>query len=274
MRLLGTPVLDAGAYRIGIALAGVAGLATGLVLPALRRSPRLRNVAWAFVALAGAMVGSAMQVVLLARKPPLRTYILASGLTTEDAFSWALAGAPLGVLPALVAAGVVFLAFRAASADARPAGDDRERIMLPFAAACAVMASAANGFAENGELPVTLGMTLLAVAALAEIGVADALRARWLRRVFAGQDAAHEVVPVASFPSAMLLPRVVAGAPVGAVILRIEGEAGYRASARGPVAAASLTEQETLGPVRRRATALALTVVASGLVTALALALR
>src|SRR5262249_30191728 len=107
MRILGTPILDAGAYRMGVGIAAAAGVVTGLVVRATHRRPRIRKLAWAFIPIAGACVAMGIQLVLLVRAPAERTYILASGVTTGEPTTWVLAGAPFGALPALVAAGAL-----------------------------------------------------------------------------------------------------------------------------------------------------------------------
>ncbi len=277
MRLLGTPVLDAGAYRAGVGVAAVGGLLTGLAVRALRVSPRLRNLGWALIPISGALVAMTIQWILLARVPAGRTYMLASGLSTTEPVSWVIAGAPFGAVPALVVIGVLVVAVRLV---APPFGvtarseDTRERMMLPFAAACAVLAAAALGTVDALDLPVVGGVVLLAACALVEILVRDRARVRWLCGIFSGADDAHVVVPATELAVAAELPLVVGNVLPDAVILRIEERPDYRGPARVPIATTALAIEPAIAPLVRRRAALVATFAATFLVGAVAIGAR
>jgi hypothetical protein len=254
MRTLGTPQLDLDAYRIGVAIAAGAGIATAWVVRLLRPYPRYRWASVFLVVAVGAGVGMAMQWVLLARMPSYRTYVLSSGFTTAEPISWILAGAPLGALPAAAAAGFLAGAQRL-FANAR-AHDARERAFMPFAAICALLGAFALGGAEPAEVPLVAGVVVVALIALAEIFVADVLRTRWLRRVFASTEPSFEVVSLEGSPASSDLPLVVGAVIPRAVIVQVGEERGYRGAARTPIATTGATEVEALAPVRLRRMAL------------------
>lgn len=259
MRALGTPVLDMGAYRIGVGIAAGAGVVAAWGVRLLQPHPRFRWFSLALVIAIGAIVGMAMQWLLLERVPSSRTYVLSTGLTTAEPLSWVLAGAPLGALPAAAASAFLAVVQRL-FADAR-AHDARERMLMPFAAVCALLGALALGDAPSDELVLVVGVLALAVVSLAEIFVSDLARTRWLARVFAGGEASFEVVPLEDDLAASDLPMVVGAVTPRAVIVQVGEERGYRAAARTPLAATGATATEALAPVRRRRIAL-LTVVA------------
>jgi hypothetical protein len=254
MRALGTPQLDMDAYRMGVGIAAGAGGLTALGVGLVRPYPRFRRASLLFIVFVGALVGMAMQWILLVRAPSYRTYILSTGLTTAEPSSWILAGGALGALPAAAAAGF-FAGVQRLFANAR-AHDARERMMMPFAAVCALLGSMALGAAQTDELLLVVGVITLAVIALAEIFVSDLLRARWLHRVFASGESSYEVVPFEGELDACDLPLVIGAVAPRAVIVQVGEERGYRAAARTPIAATGATETEALAPLRRRRIAL------------------
>lgn len=272
MRALGTPQLDADAYRVGVGIAAVAGVITAWVVRLLRPFPRHRRGSLLLVVLAGAVVGMAMQWVLLARIPSYRAYVLASGLTTAEPIGWILAGAPLGAVPAAAAAGFLAGAQRL-FANAR-AHDARERMLMPFAGVCALLGSLSLGATQADELVLVAGVVALALLALGEIFFADLARTRWLRRVFAGGESSFEVVPLADDLESCDLPMVVGAVAPRAVIVHVGEECGYRAAARTPVAATGATAIDALAPVRRRRIAVLGVVALTGASSLVALLAR
>jgi hypothetical protein len=272
MRTLGTPLLDMDAYRAGVGIAAGAGVITALAVRVLKPYPRFRWASLFLVIVVGAAVGMAMQYILLERVPTYRTYVLASGFTTAEPTSWVLAGAPLGAIPAAAAAG--FLAgVQRLFANAR-AHDARERMLMPFAAVCAVLGSLALGTAQPDELALALGVVILAMIALAEIFFADRSRSRWLQRVFLGSEASFEVVPLEACPASNDLPMVIGAVAPRAVIVQVGEESGYRGAARTPLAATGATAMEALAPVRRRQIALLAVAVATGVCSIISFAGR
>lgn len=256
------------AYRIGVGIAAGAGVLTAWGVRLLRPYPRYRWVSRLLVVGVGAIVGMAMQWVLLARVPSYRTYVLASGFTTGEPIGWILAGAPLGAIPAAAAAG--FLA-GAQHLFAQRAHDARERMLMPFAAVCALLGSLSLGTAQNDELVLVAGVITLALIALGEIFFADRARTRWLRRVFVGEESAFEVVALDSDLDARDLPMVVGAVSPRAVIVQVGEERGYRAAARTPIAATGATAIEALAPVRRRRIALVAVVALTSVSSVIAL---
>jgi hypothetical protein len=272
MRLIGTPVLDAGAYRLGVGVAAAGGLLVGFLVRAIHRWPPGRVAMWFIIPIAGALVAMAIQWILLARAPTERTYVLASGVTTGEPVTWVLAGAPFGAFPALVVAVVVGFGMRIVSST--PVQDARERVMLPFAAACAILGSLTLGSVAPEELPIAAGIVLVAALALVEITLRDRARKAWLERVFSGEDPQHCLVPITEMTSGIDLPHVVGAVRAEQVIVRIEEPHGYRGAARVPIATTGLVVESAIAPLRLRRNALVAALASTTAVGVVALLLR
>ena len=267
MCLLQTAVLDEGAHWIGLAVSTGMGLLAGWLVPSL---PRQRRGLPVLVVLAsGALVGMIMQTVLLLREPPDRAYMLASGIGTADPILWIGSGAFVGVVPALVLVGLY--AFAARFYWTTPAQDAWERIMAPFAAAAAFLGAGSFMFSAGSLRVVAAAIVLLAMGASAEIMLRDRSRARWLRRVLAGDDPDHELVPLTD--AAANVPLAVGTVEPRALIVRIVEDAGYRHAARDPVVRTTPSLALAIGPLRQRqlvlvaAQAAALVVLGASLLT-------
>jgi hypothetical protein len=272
MRALGTPGLDRGAYRIGVALAAAAGVGTAWAIQLLRRHPRLPRLApLGLVIAVGAALGMGIQWLLLVRAPAHHAYILAGGFTTGHPVAWVLEGALVGVVPALVAAG--FLA-GAQRLFVQRALDARERVLMPFAAASALLGSLAFGAAGAEELVLVACVVVLALVTLGEILVADLARGRWLRRVFGGEEPAFEIVARPDPLEPCDLPHVVAAVRPLSLVVYVGEERGYRAAARTPLAATGVTAEHALAPLRQRQLALLSVVGVASLLSAVMLVTR
>ena len=258
MRALGTADLDAEAYEIGVVIAAGAGVVTAWGVRLVRPYPRYRRMSLVMVIGMGALVGIAIQWVLLFRAPRDHAYGLSAGLSTSDGFSWVLAGAPIGALPALVAAGLLAGVERLFT---HGAYDARERLFFPFATVSALLGGVAVGLVGPREKLLVCGVIALSLIALCEIAIADLTRAQWLRRVFEGSDPAHEVVPLSHINEARGLPLVVAGVVPLSVIMQSEGASSYRTAARIPLAATGMTIKEALAPLGRRRVMVSLAIV-------------
>jgi|GEM_PF-3674952 len=164
MRLLETASLDRAAYVTGIVASGLVGVAVVRALGYARRTVALRRVAWLVVPCGGAVVGMLVQAIICIRAPLERPILLASGLSTYEPARWVLCGIPFGAIPALVGAAVLALALRAGEAGAH---DARERMTVPFAGACAVLAAIALLPVRDAELAVVGVVLLLALGAWA-----------------------------------------------------------------------------------------------------------
>jgi hypothetical protein len=272
MRALGTPELDSVAYLVGIISAGLIGMATIAALQWLRDKPRFRGVAWTIVPFAGGVVGMIVQAVLCARAPADRPILLSTGLTTYDPVRWILCGMPMGGTAALVAAGVLATALRVVA----PAGnhDARERMTVPFAGACGLLAAGALAGAKLIEIPALIIVLLLAVGALVQVLVSDRARTRWLERIFAGEDASFEIVPLADCPGASDLPAAVGAVFPRAAIVRIEDDVAYRGAARTPFASTAATRHEAVLPLLRRRLMLVALLATTGIGASIALIAR
>ena len=202
MGALETRLLDEGAYAIGVGIAAIVGF---VVAHVGRRRGALAVIA------AGALVGMAIQTVLLVRLPANHAYFMTEWVTSKDPFSWIVIGAPLGVLPAIAAAFLFFVGMQMARSDGRPAPKDApERVLVPIAGAAAVIASLAVVRAQASELVVVLIVMVVACAALLQVVRVDRARIRWLREVFGDRDPAFGVTHLED-STAPDLPLVVGG---------------------------------------------------------------
>lgn len=272
MRILGTPDLDPVAYFGGIALSGLVGVGTAMMLARAQRIAGLRGLSWLLVPLAGGVVGMAVQTIIFARSPFERPIILSTGLSTFEPDRWILVGLPMGAIPALVATAVLGLALRVAGPNG--SADARERMTVPFAGACALFAVPALGLVRLAELPVVAVMMVLAIGALWQVLASDRSRAAWLGRIFAGEDAAFEVVPLEICPAVVDLPAAVGAVPPRAAIVKLSEDTTYRGSARAPYASTAETEHEATLPLRRRRLVVLALMGSSAIGTAIAIAAR
>ena len=272
MRALGTPDLDPVAYVVGIASAGVLGLGTVKALHWLQTVPRLRGVSWMIVPLAGGVVGMIVQAVLCARAPDERPILLSTGLSTFEPVSWILCGLPLGGIPALLAAGVLGVALRVVA----PTGtqDSRERMTVPFAGGCALLAAGALAAARSIEVPALSAVLVLAILALVQVLASDRARMRWLRGVFSGEDESFEIIPLSDCPGAGDLPAAVGAVFPRAAIVKIDREAAYRGAARMPYASTAATPYEAMLPLLRRRLVLFTLLGTTGIAAVVAVVVR
>jgi hypothetical protein len=238
----------------------------------MRAKPRWGGLSWLVVPLGGGLVGMIVQTVVYDQSKLDRPILLSTGLSTAEPLAWILSGLPLGGIPALFAMAVLGAALRVVA----PMGahDSRERMTVPFAGACALLAAGALAFATTIELPALMIVLVFAIAALVQVLVSDRGRMRWLDRVFAGEDTSFELVPLARYPNASDLPAAVATVFPSAAIVRIDETAAYRGSARTPFASTSSTLHEAVVPLLRRRLVLVALMATTALVTSGALAAR
>jgi hypothetical protein len=272
MRILGTADLDPVAYFGGIALAGLVGVGTAMVLARAQSIARLRGLSWLLVPLAGGVVGMAVQTIIYARSPFERPILLAVGLSTFEPDRWILCGLPMGAIPALVATAVLGLAMRVAGPNG--SADARERMTVPFAGACALFAAPALALVRVAELPAVVVMMVLAMGALFQVLASDRSRAAWLHRIFAGEDETFEVVSLETCPTALDLPAAVGTVFPRAAIVKLAGDTTYRGSARTAHASTGDTVIEATQPLRHRRLVVLTLVATSTIGTAIAIVAR
>ncbi len=270
MRILGTPELDPYAYLGGIAFAGLVGVGVAMAVRRAQARPRLRGISWLLVPLSGGVVGMAVQTIILVRSPFDRPILLAVGLSTFEPERWILVGLPMGAIPALVATAVLGLGMRSIGASA----DAKERMTVPFAGACALFAASALALVQLAELPAVVMLLAVAVGALGQVLSSDRTRAHWLAGVFAGSDAAYEVVPIEACPAATELPAAVGAVFPSAAIVRFAEASSYRGTAREPFASTSISEAEATLPLRRRRQLVLFLLAATTLATGVAILAR
>lgn len=255
MTVLQTATLDEGAHWIGLGVSAGMGVLTGVLVPRVRRIPFVPPL---LVVIAGALVGAIMQLVLLLREPPNRSYMLSTDLSTREPVAWVLAGAPVGAIPAVLLVGAYLITTRLYATGLHrdgsplhvPAEDGWERIMAPFASAVAVVGGLACVLSTGSLRLVADAIVLLAIVASLEIFLRDRARARWLHDVLAGRAPGYEVVP--SSPGTAHVPLAVGTAPVHAVVVRVVDDARYRSAAREPVVQIAGTWDTATAPLRRR----------------------
>lgn len=272
MRILGTADLDPVAYFGGIALAGLVGVGTAMMLARAQSIARLRGLSWLLVPLAGGVVGMAVQTIIYARSPFERPILLAAGLSTFEPDRWILCGLPMGAIPALVATAVLGLAMRVAGPNG--SADARERMTVPFAGACALFAAPALGLVRVAELPAVVVMMVLATGALCQVLASDRSRAAWLHRIFAGEEASFEVVSLDRCPAVLDLPAAVGAVFPRAAIVKVADDTTYRGSAREPYASTGETEMEATRPLRARRAVVFALLASSAVGTAIAISAR
>ncbi len=249
MQLLGTPLLDQGAVHLGVLLSAIAGAIVGVGVRKLRDRPRLRNVAWAIVPVAGAALGMAMQTILLMRRPEERYYGISVGIDSNNPLEYVLAGAPFGALPAVLAAVLLWGVLRIANRS--PALDVRERMLLPLAGACSILGALATRAASAEELPAVFTVVALAILALVEALLADGARRRLLEAVFAERHEHYELLPLET-AFRECVPLFVAGVDPENVLVKAVAERGYRHAAREPVALVGSTYRTSIAPLEKR----------------------
>lgn len=250
MGALETRLLDEGAYSMGVGIAAVVGFVVAHVAQMGRFRGR-RHAALAVV-VAGALVGMAIQTVLLVRLPPFRTYFMSPWVTSKDTLSWILIGAPLGILPAIGAALLFLLGIQLATSAGRPAPKDApERVLVPIAGSAAVLAAFGVAHARADELVVVVIVMAVACGALLQVVRVDRARMRWLQDVFEARDAAFGVTQLEESPP-VDLPLVVGGLVPGAVITQLSELGTYRSSPAVRYGAAAFTFEATVRPLARR----------------------
>jgi hypothetical protein len=249
MRAADTAWLDPFAFHAGVGAAAVLGSFAAFLVQRLRHRPFWENKRWAFVPLAGAAVGSIVQAVLL--RVPVTYTGQTVGLTKAEPVSWVLAGAPMGAIPAVA---LTFLLHAATRHTSTRSLDARERMIVPVAGTCLVLAAAASVHASRLELPGAIIVILFGLFTLFEVIFRDRQRAEWLKKAFRG-DGPFFVIPSSEL-AAPNLPALLSGTPATATIVRQE-EGSYRMMTRVPIATTADHETPALAPlVQRRRTAL------------------
>lgn len=246
------------AFGVGTLLTLILAVITGRIVRALAGTRLRLVVTLALPTLCGALIGVAVQAVVLhdlGGRAALRD--LGGAVDTTEPLAWLAAGTVLGGAPALLVAGFLVLASRAVR---RIAGHDAfERFSVAFTGFAGVMASFGLFFADRFAAPP---LCLAAIAAGAILAVAvgvDRARLRFLRRVYAGEERGFEIVPTERFRRDPSLAPLVEDADGAMVLVRLRGGL-YRSAAAEPIAILGADERETLRPVLRRC-ALALTML-------------
>lgn len=259
-----TALLDADAHWIGLGIASCVGLGAGWLTHAVRRITRHRAVPIVVVLLSGMSIGMAMQLLLLVRQPIDRTYVLASGFSTREAWWWVLAGVPVGLAPSLLLWGVYSLIVRVYPTAIDVTGqrvsvlaeDTWERLMAPLAVFGTVTGAVSFGLAPAGAQLPGIAIVVLSAATALEIMLRDQKRASWLERVLTGRDPAYELMPLSA--ASVQVPLVVDTVTAQAVIVRVQPHAGYRSSSHEPLARTSRSLASAVAPLLRRRTGLLL----------------
>lgn len=250
MRAADTPWLDPLAFHVGVGAAAILGSFAAALVQRLRRRPFWENKRWAFVPLAGAGVGSIVQAVLL--RVPVTYTGQTVGLTKAEPVSWVLAGAPMGAIPAVALTFLLHASMQGRQPAPARSLDARERMIVPIAGTCLVLAAAAIAHTSRLELPGAIIVVLFGLFALLEVLLRDRQRAAWLKRAFRG-DGPFQVISSAEL-AAPNLPALLSGTPATATIVRQE-EGSYRTMTRVPIATTAEHETPALAPIvqRRRA---------------------
>jgi hypothetical protein len=257
-----------------VVLAVVVGRTTGAIAGARARLA----AALGLPALGGAAVGVLVQAIVLhavrAGAQPSRPYAvrdLGGLVDTTDAASWLLGGVVLGAVPALAVSMFLGLAARALR---KLAGNDAsESFSVAFTGATGVAAALGLLVVEPFEGAPLLAVLVSASLSLLVALLVDGSRIAFVRKAFAGEDGAFEVVPRERFAGDPSLAAVVShGGAWQSVLVRVDRRPGsYRAAAAEPVALLAADEASTVRPLRRRRLAAAtmlLSIAALGTVAA------
>lgn len=253
------------AFLAGLALTVVLAFAAGRIVHALRTS-RWRLVAALLLPTAfGAVIGVAVQALVLADVGTDWAIRDLGGLvSTRDRGPWLMSGVVLGGLPALAAATFLLLAGRAIRAVR--GHDASERFGVAFTGGAGLLAALGLLFSEDLAAPPLYAVGAASAIALVVTLLVDGARARFLRRVYAGAEDAFQIVPASRFADDPSLAPVVAKAGGGAVLVRVQRAGSYRANAAQPIALLGDSEDATLRPIlHRRQTAWALLAAIAGL---------
>ncbi len=272
MRAVDVPELDVTAYRAGGGLAGGLGALTGWLVVRLRERGVYGRFSGWLVPLAGSLVGVTVQALVLVDGADDDFSFGGVEISALRSVTWVLCGIPVGALAALVVWGVLAFVPRLLST---PSHDSAERLATPFAVGTALVGSLGLATASRMELPIVMGSTAVALAALVHIVLSDLARARWLRSVFSGEIRGFEVVPFKTFPSDKKGTSVVGGVVPRSVIVWSEGNlSGYRAAAKSVFATTGVDLNRATAPLRLRGVGIAMTVVATVAMGVLSLASR
>src|SRR5690606_17142838 len=144
-------------------------------------------------------------------------------------------------LPALVVAVFLVLASRALR---KIVGHDAsEGFGVAFTGGAGVMSSLGLFVADRIAVVPLFFVTSAAAIALLVMLLVDGARARFLRRVYAGQGGGFDIVPAERFANDPAIAPLVSDTRAEAVLVRVETRVGsYRAAAAEPIALVAASE--------------------------------
>lgn len=245
------------AFFAGIALAVALAVTAAKILD-LFEGARWRMVASLLLPTAfGAVIGVVVQALVLSEVGTTwgRAVRDLGGLVdTMHPVPWIASGIVLGGFPALAVSVFLVLASRALR---RIVGHDApERFGVAFTGGVGMLSAVSLLAVDGIAVAPLLVVTSSAALALLVMLLVDGARVRFLRRVYAGEAAAFDIVPVERFAHDPAIAPLVADTRAEAVLVRVERLGSYRAAAAEPIALVAESEHETLSPLlRRRATA-------------------
>jgi hypothetical protein len=253
----GVPTFSHAAFYAGVILALGLALVLGTMIEALARRPGRRGVAAVLLPAAfGAIVGMAVQAIVLGdASPPAGTVLkdLGGAVDTASPISWIASGILLGGVPALGVSVFLLLAVRAIR---RIGGHDAsEHFGVYFTGACGISAALSANFMGGGidaaklVLVPLFGVTTVSFVTLLSVLLIDGARMRLVRRVYAGEIDDLEVVPKERFADDPSLAPMISAAEGGAVLVRVDRGASYRAASATPLALVSEHAFQMLRPL-------------------------
>jgi hypothetical protein len=263
MHLDAVPKYSADAFFVGLGLAIGLAFVIGKLLGTVHTASSRAVIALFLPTGFGALIGMVVQALVL--KDVGSTWATAvkdlGGLVdTTEPISWIASGIVLGGLPALLVS--LFLLIAARALRKLTGHDASEGFSVAFTGAAGLIAAFGLVLADGLALPPVLVAGIAAGITLVVVLLVDGSRIRFLRRVYAGNDGAFDIVPAQRFAPDSSLAPIVADAGNASVLVRVDTRLdSYRGAAAAPVALLGDTEKATLRPlVRRRFAALAMLV--------------
>lgn len=260
MSLDAVPRYSHDAFFAGLFSTVLLAFAAGKIVDALAGGPFRLVATLGVPTLFGALIGTVVQAVVLVDIGTSWSHAvrdLGGLVDTTEPIPWIGAGIFLGGAPALVVAAFLVVASRSIR---RLTGNDAsEGFGVAFTGFAGLLAAFGLVLVDGIGVPPLLFVAVAAAMTILVTILVDGSRARFLRRVYAGQGAGFDIVPADRFANPSLAP-MVAKAGAASVLVRVTG-GSYRAAAAEPIALLAETESETLRPLlRRRAAATAMLV--------------
>ncbi len=247
------------AFWAGIVATMALATAVGVLLDRIH-TPLARSAATILLpTVAGAIIGVVVQgLVLLAVRSmvgtdgePIIVRDLGGFVDTTEAATWLLGGVLLGAVPALVVC--LFLGLAARALKRLVGNDASEGFTVAFTGAVGVVSGFALVLVDRTEAAPLLVVLAGSIVALLVALLVDGSRIAFVKRVFAGEDGAFEIVPQTRFADDRSLASLVSDAGTASVLVRVDRTPGsYRSAAAEPIALLGETEELTLRPLHRR----------------------